>query len=149
MEKGKDSYLVKCPSCGVSNRVPAEMAGKTGSCGECRGKLPVLYLEPIPLGDKSFREFLQSYAGPVLAEFWAVWCPHCRNLATVIREVAREVAGRAAVVQVNIDENPGLTSSYQIEGIPAMLVIKGGRIVERISGERNKQVLVDLVLRHA
>ncbi len=150
MENGKiESYQVKCPSCGVSNRVPAEMAGKSVICRECRGNLPVLYLEPIALGDKSFREFLLGYSGSVLAEFWAVWCPHCRNLAPVIREVAAEVAGRAAVVQVNIDISPGLTSSYQIQGVPTMFLLKSGQVVERISGERSKEELIDLILRHA
>ncbi len=150
MESGKkESYLVKCPSCGVSNRVPAEMAGKSGNCGECRGSLPALYVEPIAMGDNSFREFLQGYAGPVFAEFWAVWCPHCRNLAPVIREVAAEVAGRAAVVQVNVDTSPGLASGYQIQGVPTMLVLKKGQVVERISGERSRETLINLILRHA
>jgi hypothetical protein len=49
------------------------MAGKLGRCGECHGTLPVLYIEPIALGHDSFREFLQGYSGPVLAEFWAPW----------------------------------------------------------------------------
>jgi thioredoxin 2 len=148
METGKDLYLVKCPSCGASNRVPAEMAGKTGRCGECHGDLPVLYTEPVDLRDSSFREFLQEYQGPVLAEFWATWCPHCQKLAPVVREIAAELAGKAAVAQVNIDLNPGLTSSYQIQGVPSLLVIKGGQVVERISGGRSKEALLDLILRH-
>jgi thioredoxin 2 len=73
MDRSKESYMVKCPSCGASNRVPAEMAGKEGRCGECHGILPVLFMEPIALRDNSFREFLQGYPGPVLAEFWASW----------------------------------------------------------------------------
>jgi thioredoxin 2 len=73
MDGGKDSYLVKCPSCGASNRVPAEMASKSGRCGECHATLPVLYMEPVDMRDDSFREFLQGYSGPVLAEFWAPW----------------------------------------------------------------------------
>ncbi len=73
MDRGKESYLVKCPFCGASNRVPAKMAGKAGRCGNCHSNLPVLYLEPLVLGDSSFRDFLQGYSGPVIAEFWAPW----------------------------------------------------------------------------
>lgn len=73
MESEKQYYLVKCRTCGAANRVPAKMAGKRGRCGECHGTLPVLYLEPLVLGDTTFRDFLQSYAGPVIAEFWAPW----------------------------------------------------------------------------
>jgi thioredoxin 2 len=73
MASGKESYVVKCPSCGASNRVPAKMAGKSGRCGECHGVLPVLYLTPLVLGDDSFSKFLQGFSGPVIAEFWAPW----------------------------------------------------------------------------
>ena len=62
-----------------------------------------------------------------------------------MREVARELAGKAAVVQVNTDLNPGLTSSYQIQGIPALLLIKGGQIVGRTSGGMNKESLLDWI----
>ena len=73
MERNKEFYQVKCQSCGAANLVPTKMAGKTGRCGECHGTLPVLYLEPVVLGDATFRDFLQGYAGPVIAEFWAPW----------------------------------------------------------------------------
>jgi len=73
MDRNKEFYLVKCRTCGTVNRVPAKMAGKPGRCGECHGSLPVLYLEPLALGDASFRDFLHGYTGPVIAEFWAPW----------------------------------------------------------------------------
>jgi thioredoxin-like negative regulator of GroEL len=63
----------------------------------------------------------------------------------VVREVATELAGKAAVVQINTDLNPGLASSYQIQGIPALLVIKGGHVIARTSGGRSKEALLDWV----
>jgi thioredoxin 2 len=70
------------------------------------------------------------------------------NLAPVVREVAKELAGRAAVVQVNTDINPGLTSSYQIQGIPTLLLIKKGQVVARTSGGKNKEALLDWIHRY-
>ena len=67
------SYLVKCRSCGTSNRIPAEKEGVAGHCGNCKTTLPALYLRPQPLTDSSFDEFIARYDGPVLAEFWAPW----------------------------------------------------------------------------
>jgi len=73
MAQSGETYLVRCPSCGSSNRVPGSMAGKTGKCGSCHADLPALYAEPLELGEASFDEFLTGYQGPVLAEFWAPW----------------------------------------------------------------------------
>lgn len=65
--------LVKCGSCGASNRIPAEKEGIPGQCGNCGAKLPALYLHPQQLNDGSFDAFISGYSAPVLAEFWAPW----------------------------------------------------------------------------
>lgn len=67
------SFLVKCRSCGASNRIPAEREGASGRCGNCRSALPALYWQPRQVTEKSFDDFIAGYHGPVLAEFWAPW----------------------------------------------------------------------------
>jgi thioredoxin 2 len=67
------SYQVNCRACGAANRVPAEKEGVAGRCGNCRADLPPLYLHPLPLTESTFRQFVDGYPGPVLAEFWAPW----------------------------------------------------------------------------
>ena len=68
-----DTYLIRCPACGVSNRVPAGSEGKSGKCGSCHGLLPPLYTRPVALSEGSFDGFVAGYPGPILAEFWASW----------------------------------------------------------------------------
>lgn len=66
-------YIVKCRSCGASNRVPGEKEGIPGQCGSCKAKLPPLYYRPLQMGDADFDSFIAGYDGPVIAEFWAPW----------------------------------------------------------------------------
>lgn len=73
MSQNAETYLVRCPSCGSANRVSVAMAGAKGKCGSCHADLPVLYTEPLTLGEASFDDFLHNYPGPVLVEFWAGW----------------------------------------------------------------------------
>ena len=65
------SYIVTCSSCGTANRIPADKQGRAGRCGSCHATLPPLYYQPQALGERTFDVFIQSYHGPVLAEFWA------------------------------------------------------------------------------
>ena len=65
------SYIVKCPSCGTGNRIPADKEGLRGRCGNCKSALPPLYCHPQQVTDRTFDSFISSYPGPVLAEFWA------------------------------------------------------------------------------
>ena len=73
MAQTENTYLIRCPACGTANKVPAESEGHQGTCGNCHSRLPALFTRPVALTDRNFDSFLQDYAGPVLAEFWAPW----------------------------------------------------------------------------
>jgi thioredoxin 2 len=61
----------------------------------------------------------------------------------VVRTVALELAGKAAVVQINTDENPRLAERFGIRGIPAMFAIKQGKVIGETVGGMNKEGLLD------
>lgn len=67
------SYLIKCSACGAENRIPEEKEGVAGHCGNCKGELPPLYAHPRVMSEPAFDDFVRSYPGAVLAEFWAPW----------------------------------------------------------------------------
>lgn len=69
----KTSYIMQCPSCGTGNRIPADKEGIRGHCGSCKAILPPLYCHPRQLNERTFDDFMASYPGPVLVEFWAPW----------------------------------------------------------------------------
>lgn len=64
--------------------------------------------------------------------------PHDR---TLLDELATEYAGRATIGKVNVDQEPGLAAEYGISGIPALLVFKGGAVVNQMVGLRPKSEL--------
>jgi thioredoxin 2 len=66
----------------------------------------------------------------------------------VVQEVARELAGKGAVVQVNTDENPHLAGRFNINGVPALLVLKRGQVVDSRSGALHKQALLTWFTSH-
>jgi thioredoxin 2 len=80
----------------------------------------------------------------VLVDLWAPWCGPCRYVSPVLEELAREFAGRLKVVKVNVDDNPGLARRFDALSIPTLVVLRGGRVVERIVGALPKR---DLTIR--
>lgn len=78
-------------------------------------------------------EVLQSEL-PVLVDFSAAWCGPCRRLEPVIDGLAREFAGRARVVKVDIDENPRLAASYGVTAVPTLLFLRDGEVVDNAIG---------------
>ncbi len=92
-------------------------------------------------GDRDFGQVVLSQPSPVLVEFYAPWCGHCRRMAPVIEDVARDYAGRLRVVQVNVDENEQVPGRYGVTGVPTLIIFADGKEVERLVGGAPKESL--------
>ncbi len=142
------TYVVTCSFCGTANRVQADKEGKSGRCGNCHKNLPLMYYRPQQLTERTFDSFINAYNGPVLAEFWAPWCPHCRAFDPAVRKAAEMLAGKAAVIQVNTQENPVLAGRFGVSSIPVLFLLKHGKIIDRLSGAQSSEAIVAWVRRH-
>ena len=134
--------LIKCPSCGTTNRLPSHQpGGKTIVCGKCKTPLPEPR-GPVEVTDSTFGSEVDQSATPVLLDLWAEWCGPCHMLAPTIDQLSSEMAGRVKVAKLNIDENPGTANRFGVRSIPTLLVLKGGQVVDRVVGVQPKQEIV-------
>lgn len=65
----------------------------------------------------------QSFASPLVIEFWASWCPGSRVVAPRFGEVAREFGKRAQFFKIDIEENPEVVNYFNINMLPCVLAI--------------------------
>ena len=134
-----DTLMIGCSACGATNRVPADKIepGRAPVCGKCKTPLPVG--KPQPVTDASFAQDVEGSPLPVLVDAWAPWCGPCHMIAPVIDQLAAELAGRVRVVKLNVDDNPRTTARFDLRSIPTLLVLKGGREIDRLVGVQPKQ----------
>ncbi|MEO8603327.1 MAG: thioredoxin TrxC [bacterium] len=134
-----DAQLMRCDGCGATNRVPRDKLarGLQPLCGRCKGRLGG-DATPLTASDANFAELVERAPLPVLVDAWAPWCGPCRSIAPLIDELAAELEGRLRIVKLNVDENPVLASRFNLRSIPTLLVMRGGREVDRLVGAHPK-----------
>ena len=99
----------------------------------------------IHVTDDSFdSEVLQSDV-PVLVDFWAPWCGPCKMIAPVLEKIAEENGDNVVIAKVNTDEDPEWAMKLGVQGIPTLLFIHKGAIVDRLVGAHPAHVVQDKV----
>ena len=87
-------------------------------------------------------EQVKAQDKPVLIDFWAPWCGPCRMQGPILDQVSLQIGDRAIVAKVNVDEEPALAAPFGVQAIPTLVVLKGGKAVQRFTGVQQAETLV-------
>ena len=100
----------------------------------------------IQMNNEQFENQVLGGSEPVLVEFWAPWCVYCRRIAPALEKVSQQNAGKIAVAQVNIDDEPLLAAREQIEVIPTLIIYQNGQALGSIVAPESKARIDDFIL---
>lgn len=95
----------------------------------------------ITVTKENFNEVVQE--GTIVLDFWANWCGPCRMLSPVLEQLAEEE--NINVGKVNVDEEEELSASFHISSIPALFLVKDGKVVNKTVGYQPKEALKEFI----
>ncbi len=98
-------------------------------CGNCKQALP--WIVDADAGD--FDAAIDS-SQLVLIDFWAEWCGPCRMVSPIVEKLAGDYGGRVKVVKLDTDASPQIAARYSVQGIPLLVLVRGGEEVDRLVG---------------
>jgi putative thioredoxin len=103
----------------------------------------------IDVTDEDFEQQVveKSHEVPVVIDLWAPWCEPCKTLGPLLEKVIDAQAGKVIGVKINVDENPGVSKTFEVQSIPMVVAFKDGQAVDGFMGAQGEPMLEDFVRR--
>ncbi len=128
------STLLVCPQCEKINRLPVERAQKGQPvCGNCKSSLPS-HNAVQEISGTALNRLIRVADRPLVVDFWAEWCGPCKAFAPTFKAAAQQLGEKILFAQLDTERYALAAQTYQIRGIPTLIVFKDGLEVDRQSG---------------
>lgn len=137
---------VVCPHCATTNRFPVGGPAGKARCGKCRGAL--FEGRPVAVDAAGFERHRHGNDIAVLVDVWAPWCGPCRTMAPMFERAAGELEPEVRLVKLNADKAPEVSSGLGVRGIPALILMKKGKIIGRSAGVMDERRIVEWTRAH-
>tara|TARA_B110000495_G_scaffold13802_1_gene9966 strand:- start:785 stop:1114 length:330 start_codon:yes stop_codon:yes gene_type:complete len=99
----------------------------------------------VTVSDAEFEQTVLKSDKPVMLDFWAEWCQPCKMLTPTVEELAGDFEGQILVGKLNVDDSPNTATTYGIRGIPTLLFLKDGKVVQQIVGVKSKAEIKKII----
>lgn len=93
------------------------------------------------MNDQTILTQIKQAPRPLVVDVWAPWCAPCRAMSPALDKLKAEYQGKVDVLKVNSDQHPDLVRQWNVQGIPTLLIFRGGDVQGRLVGMQPQPAL--------
>jgi thioredoxin 1 len=82
---------------------------------------------------------------PTIIDFFATWCGPCRAVSPILEDLKSDLGDGVRIFKIDVDNNQGLASAYNVKSIPTIMIFKNGELKWRESGVPSKAKLKSIL----
>lgn len=96
---------------------------------------------------EKFSEMIKSKT-PTLVDFFAEWCGPCKMMKPILDDLKTRLGDKVKIIKIDVDKNPHAAGTYQVQGVPTLILFKNAQIKWKQSGVVSAQDLEQIILKH-
>ena len=93
----------------------------------------------------TFNDDISSSDILTLVDFWAEWCGPCKQIGPILEEISNEKKDKIKILKLNIDEDPETAQKFGVQGIPTLMLFRGGNLIDTKVGSLPKSNIIDWI----
>ena len=95
----------------------------------------------VEVDDLNFKQEVLEEKGPMLVEFYATWCKHCKALEPIINELHKEYGDKVKFALADVDKTTHYSDVMHVQAMPTLFFFKEGKEIKKIVGPRTKDMI--------
>jgi putative thioredoxin len=130
----------------VNRRTPPAASAGAPAAPAAPGGAPGANPLLLTAGDAEFDQVVQlSSRVPVIVDLRGSWSDQSQSMTALLEKVVVSYAGAFVLVGVDVESSPQLAQAFQVQSVPTVAAIIGGRPVPLFSGLVAEEQLRDLL----
>lgn len=81
---------------------------------------------PVGMTVDQFNQKLKTASQLLLVNFTADWCVVCKRQKPVLDQIMTELKGQVEFLIIDIESNPLIAQYFEVDGLPVLILYKGG-----------------------